>query len=526
MAAVSASPWAPLKHKAFLLLWLAGLGVYLAVWMQNVGAAWLMTSLSATPMMVALIQTATSLPAFLLGLPGGVLSDLVDRRRYLFCTLLWLFVSGLMLVGLTLSGMMTAWILLALTFALGAGIALQTPAWFSSQVEAVPAAMIPAALSLGSVSYNVARAMGPAIAGLMIPFAGVGSVFMLVTACFLLALVAVVFRPWQAQAPSTLPVESLWEGLRTIFRYTRFSPVMRSQSLRTFSFVVSASCLWALLPLVAKNQLSAGAQGYGFLLGSLGIGAVTGAILTPRLLNRFKMNVLVTLSILTFALITAAVSHIHRLDLICFMLFFGGVAWQLVGNFNLSAIQTSVPSWVRGRAMSVYMLVFQGSMAVGAGIWGFTAERLGVDSALYVAAAALIVALLVSLAFPARIGDASEMTTIPREAVSPLTAPISPAAGPVLVELEYFIHASDRADFLEAMTFLGESRRRDGASFWRIYQDVDDPGRIVERFRVDSWSGYLLQQSRRTVKDQEAEDKVLSLHRGDSAPQLRHYIRT
>lgn len=521
----SNSPWQPLRHRSFLLVWLGSLAVYLAVWIQNVGAAWLMTTLAASPLLVALIQTATTLPAFLLGLPGGVLADIVDRKNLLLSCSGALIATALILVLLASLGMVTPVTLLLLTFLLGAGVAIQAPSWFSVQVESVPVPLIPAALALGSISFNIARAVGPAIAGLAIPVVGIETVFGLVACCFLAAIACIM-----AGAGGSAPVaagqrENPFEALMGILRYSRYSPPLWHQLLRTFSFVVAASALWALLPLVAKYQLSQGAQVYGYLLGSLGIGAVAGAILTPVLLEYFSVNVLVFVAIVAFALVTASLSLINTVLPMCGVLLFAGMGWQLVGNFNLTSMQMSVPSWVRGRSLSVYMLVFQGAMALGGVFWGTVAEQWDFSIALFSASGALVLALLTAVLLPARISDSSETSAVRQREEQPCPAELAGMTGPLMVETEYIIRAADRDAFLALISTTSQARLRDGARSWQLVKGADNDLTYCYRLYTDSWRAYQRLLSRMTVKDEHDEQTLNAFHVEGRTPPKRFTIQ-
>lgn len=482
-----------------------------------------MATMTTSTLVVALVQTATSLPAFLFGLPGGVLADLLDRRRYLLTVQLTMVAAAAGLSMLTLSGLIAPWSLLALTATFGICFALQTPAWHTTQAEAVPLPMIPAALALGAVSYNAARAIGPTLAGGIAMSAGPGLVFAASAACFCVG-VAVIVRWKYVRKVGNLPPERLLSGLRGAIRYARHSAMMRIQMLRTIVFVSSAGGLWALLPVLARDQLGIGAGGYGILLGSLGGGAVLGAFLLPWLRKRIEMNSLVTAAVIIYGATMLLAAYVHQTLVLCVALLPAGAAWMIVGNINLAAMQTAIPPWIRARAMAVYLLAFQGSMALGGAVWGLVAEYLGVPGALTVATATMISGLAIIRRNPVHLGSEAEVTPSFHDFTQwDFNEPMH-EEGPVAVQIEYQINPATKSEFVRAVHLVGQARRRNGVEFWRLYRDVADPAKYVERFIVDSWSEYLRQQSRTTVADRLAEERAGAFHVGEHSPLISHYI--
>ncbi|MCW8158421.1 MFS transporter [Stutzerimonas xanthomarina] len=517
----SSSLWAPLRIPAFRWLWLGALAMNLAIWMQNVGAAWLMVSLTTSPMLVALVQTAISLPSFFFGLPGGVFADIFNRRRYLMVTHLGMLGAAIVLVLACVSGMVGPVLLLALTFAFGVGFALQGPAWYTTQVEAVPRAYMASAMALSSVSYSSARAVGPALAGGVVTVSGIVSVFLACAVLLCGSLAAVLFMR-RGQDTATMPPESLLSGLRGALRYARHSEVIRVQSLRTVAFVGAGSSIWALLPLVASE--SGGAGNYGLLLGSIGVGTMLGAFVLPPLRARLELNGMLSVACIAYGLGTLVVSLAARVELQCAALLVAGVGWMCVATTHLVVVQSAVPSWIRARSVAIYMLVFQGALAIGGAFWGLMATYLGARPALLVSVAAILMALLVMQRFQARMGEEAEAQ--PSPALLPEFSFARPEAqdGPVAVQVTYQIPPEDRETFLRRIHALGVMRRRNGSSHWRIYRELERPDWYTERFIVESWSDYLRQQSRATQADQETEASVHALHVGEEPPSVLHYI--
>ena len=362
-----APAWSPLRRPLFRALWIAAVASNIGTWMQNVGAAWLMTLLAPSPTMVALVQAATSLPFFLVALPAGAIADLIDRRRLLLITQGWMLAAAAALGLLTFADATTPWLLLALTFALGLGAAMNAPAWQAIIPELVSGDEVRAAVTLNGVGYNLARATGPALGGLIVGALGPAAVFILNALSFL--GVMIVLYGWNRPVgKSALPAEDVFGAMRSGIRYIRHAPALRAVLSRTAVFILGGSALWALLPLAARQELSLGATGYGLLLGCLGTGAVIGAALLPRLQQRLSTDRFLAGATLLFAVATATPSYIRSFGLVSSALIIGGAAWiTIMSTFNVG-VQVTVPSWVRARALAVYGLVFQGGTAAGSAL--------------------------------------------------------------------------------------------------------------------------------------------------------------
>ena len=379
------SALAPLREPLFRSLWIAAVISYTGTWMQNVGAGWLMTQLTMSPLMVSLVTAATTLPVFLVILPAGALADLVDRRRFLLITQSWMVVAAALLGILTLEHFVTPWMILLFTFILGLGAVMNDPAWQAITPEIVCSENHAPAVALNSVGFNVARAIGPALGGLVIAAAGSGVAFLLNAASFF----GVIFflyrwrRPHCEQNATGRVRDAMLAGLR----YVRGAPLVRSILIRTGAFSLAASSLPALLPLLARPH---GATGYGLLLGFFGLGALAGAAVLPRVRTRFSVDGLVAFDILLFAAMTFAAGRVQAFSWLCLVLFASGTAWiGILACLNIAA-QTMCPSFLRARALSMYLLVLQGGMALGSAAWGALATRIGVPAALLCSAAALV----------------------------------------------------------------------------------------------------------------------------------------
>jgi MFS family permease len=395
----SASAWAPLRRPVFRALWIASLTSSIGTWMHEVGAVWLMTSLTPSPLMVTLMQTAASLPIVLLALPAGAIADLFDRRRMLLFTQGWMLASAALLALVTVLDATTPWLLLILTFALGTGAAMNAPAWQATTPEAVSGDELPAAVALTGMGLNIARVVGPAVGGAIVTATGVWAVFFLNAASFL--GVMVVLHRWrrgtqQKQSPSKPVLSTMREGIR----YVSQAPALRAVLVRTGLFVPFASALWALLPLIARYELEHNCYGYGTLFGCLSMGAVMGALFLPKLRSHFSTETLVGGATIAFAAATAAVAEVRHFGLFCLILMVAGIAWiTLMASFNAAA-QTAVPSWIRARALAVHLLIFHGGMAAGSVLWGAVTQHAGIAMALFGAAGGLVVCLIAATRYP------------------------------------------------------------------------------------------------------------------------------
>jgi MFS family permease len=388
------SAWAPLGEPLFRSLWVASVISYVGTWMQNVGAGWMMTQLTLSPLMVSLVQAAATLPVFLVILPAGALADMVDRRRFLLITQGWMVVAAGALGVLTLRHDITPWVLLGFTFALGLGAVMNDPAWQAITPEIISAERHLPAVALNSVGYNVARAVGPALGGLVIAAAGSGWAFLLNAASFF----GVIFFLYRWRRPHFERVETgrVSDALLAGLRYVRTAPLVRCVLVRTGAFSLGASSLLALLPILARPY---GASGYGLLLGSFGLGALAGAAVLPRLRTRLSVDGMVVFDILLFAAMTILAGRVQAFEWLSMVLFASGTAWiGILACLNVAA-QTMSPSSLRARTLSMYIFVLQGGMAVGSAAWGALATKVGVPTTLLCAAGALIVGLLTVRSF-------------------------------------------------------------------------------------------------------------------------------
>src|SRR6202047_2250476 len=383
------SAWSPLGEPLFRSLWIAAVISYTGTWMQNVGAGWLMTQLTVSPLMVGLVQAAMTVPVFLVILPAGALADMVDRRRFLLITQGWMVLASGLLGVFTLLGAVTPWMLLLFTFLLGLGAVMNDPAWQAITPEIVSTENHSPAVALNSVGFNVARAVGPALGGLVIAAAGSGVAFLLNAASFF-GVILFLYR-WRRPHCEHVETGRVSDALIAGLRYVRGAPLVRSVLIRTGAFSLAASSLPALLPILARPH---GATGYGLLLGCFGLGALAGASVLPRLRTRLSVDGLIVFAILLFATMTFAAGRVQTFSWLSLVLFASGTAWiGILACLNVAA-QTMSPSWLRARALSMYLLVLQGGMALGSAAWGALATKVGIPTALLCSSVALVGGLL------------------------------------------------------------------------------------------------------------------------------------
>ncbi|MFZ2444777.1 MAG: MFS transporter [Syntrophobacteraceae bacterium] len=515
--------WGPLRNPTFRALWIANAVSNIGTWMQNTAMAWVMATIAPTAVMVSLVQTAASLPIFLLALPAGAIADVMDRRRIMIFTQIWMLIAATILGVLTLLDLTTPWILLALVLALGIGTALNAPAWQAIIPELVPRDQIRAGVALNSAGFNLARAVGPALGGLVLVALGAGATFMINAASFLGVILVILFwkRP---RGESALPAERIFAAMRTGIRFVRHARALQAVFIRAFSFIVCASSLVALLPLFARNFLQAGPSGYGVLLGSFGLGAVAGASVLPPVLRKISLDALARCTSLIFAAVLSFLALVHGFALDCAATFLAGAAWLALLSTLNSCVQSIAPAWVRGRCLAVYMLIFFGGMAGASFAWGAVANVVGIPAALHISALSMVVGLLATSRFKLISGERLDLTPSSHWAGPPVIFEPQPRDGPVMVTVEYRIDPADWREFGIALRRLRRARLRGGAFRWTVFMDLSDPQRYCETFLVESWLEHLRQHERVTVADREIEGKVRAFHKGETRPVVSHLL--
>jgi MFS family permease len=515
--------WAPLQISMFRALWLAIMGSNIGTWVNDVAAAWVMAERTGSPLMVALVQSATTVPIVLLALVAGTLADIVDRRRYLLATQGWMLaVAGTMAV-LTHLALLSPTLLVVLTFCMGCGAAMAMPAQAAIVSELVPPPMLASAVALNSIGINIARSLGPAIGGVIVAQLGATWAFGFNAISF--AAMLVVLLRWQRDPKaSSLPPEGFGAGLKSGLRYASRAGHLQAVLIKSAGFFFFASAMTALLPVVVRGQMQGGAGQYGMLLGCVGIGAVSGALLLPKLRARLDRDLLVLLATLALALSLVGLAVLRSWVLLPLAMLVNGFAWITVLSSLQIAAQTAVPAWVRARALALYIMVFSLGMAAGGLCWGALAQRSTPTLALLVAAVGAVVAGL--LVWRVRISGTEELDLRPAGhwPAPELSVAVGHDRGPVLVTVEYRIDAADRVAFHACMRLLGRVRRRDGAVLWGVAEDVASPGVHLEYFVTASWLEHLRQHERITADDKAVQEQLRTLHRGERHPVVRHFV--
>jgi len=502
----------PLRHARFRLFYFGAIGTALGYTMQTTVAAWVMATLTPSEFMVALVQTASTAPALLFGLVAGALADIADRRRLILGTQVALLVATAILGAATLAGLASPGTLLALTFIVGVGLTLYLPAQSANVHDLVARDELPRAVALNAVAFNVARAVGPALAGGIAAWSGSGSALVLSAICFVPMILAARRLAKHERKVPGVP-ETVFSGVLSGLRFARNSPAMRPLLIRNVSFSLCASAFWALLPVVARDQLHLGAGGFGLLSAGFGIGAIVGALSMPGQLQRRSLNVVVTWATVLWV---GAIALLAATDLVALAIVaasVGGAAWVSVLAGVSAGVQTSAPAWVRARAVSVNMVAMQVSLALGSALWGAAASLFAIRGALVGSAALML--LLLAFTWHRRVSMGEEADLAPGAQLPDLvlSAEPRPSDGPVLIQLDYRIDDERRAEFLRVIRGAESVRRRNGAISWRVFRDLEEDGRFVERFIVASWAEYIRSRSRATMADRNVQDRIEALQR-------------
>jgi MFS family permease/quinol monooxygenase YgiN len=491
--------------------------------MQATVAAWLMATLTPSPLMVALVQTASTAPTLLFGLVAGTLADIVDRRRIIVTTLLILVTAALVLGGATIFGVTGPIGLLVLTFLIGVGFTFYLPTQQASVHGLVSRTELPGAVALNAVAFNVARAAGPALAGAIAAWVGIGVAFVVGALSFTGMFLAL--RGWKShEKPLPGVPERLLAGVGSGLRYARHSVAMRSLIIRTLSFAVCASAFWALLPVIARDQLGLGAGGFGLLSAAFGTGAVVSAVAIPRQLRNQPLNTVVTFGVLLWTLATVLIAVTDITGMALVGAFCAGVAWVSVLASLSAGTQSSAPAWVRARAVAMNIVAVQASLAIGSALWGALATAVGTHIALGASAVLVVILSLAHRRVRVTMGEEADVTTgvqLPDLAIheEPL-----PDDGPVLIQIEYQIDPENRRTFLRAIHAVEATRRRNGATSWRVFRDLGEKGRIVERYIIASWAEYMRLRARMTQADRKLQERVFQLQQEGVPVRISRFI--
>jgi MFS family permease len=532
VVAVAPNPtgFLPLKYPLFRDRWIASTVSSIGTWMQDTAGTWLMTSLTGSPLLIALMQTAASLPVLLLGLLAGATADIFDRRKLIIFWQAWMLGSVGILAILTFLGHLSPWALLAFTFLLNIGSAMNNPAWQAILPELVPRELIPDTVSLNAASNNLARAVGPALGGLMVAgfqrvSVGAGSVFFLNALSF--AGVIWVLVNWK-RIPlfkSALPAERIEGSIRSGLRYVRYAPDLQASLVRAFVFTFFVSAIWSLLAVVASRDLKQGALGYGILNGSLGLGAVIAATSLYRIRQHFSADVILAASTYYNVAVLLVLAFVRSPSFIIATLILGGAAWTCTTSTINVSVQLSVPAWVQARALGTYLMVFQGGMACGSVLWGFIAEHTSTPIALTTAACGLFITFPFIRRFRILHGPLPDHTPHLSKRPAPQPTPdTEPTDGPVRISVEYHVPAENYAEFTRAIHQLRGVRLRDGAMRWGIYRDAIDPEHLEETFIMESWLDFLRSRERITASDEAIRARVRALHKHDDPPKTTYQI--
>jgi predicted MFS family arabinose efflux permease len=522
-AARVASPWSPFRHPIFAVIWTATVVSNIGGWMASAASGWLMTSLNPDPLIVSLVQVATTLPLFLFALPAGALADIIDRRKFLIAAEIAYTAISFVFAAVVWLGLGTPGNLLLFTFLIGAGGALTAPAWQAVVPQLVPAQDLAPAVAANSVGINVSRAVGPALAGVIVSRLGIAAPFWF-NAIGNLGIIAALLW-WNPPRRSTghQPVERFSSAIRTGFRHARNNPHLRATLIRGAAFFLFASAYWALLPLVARSQIAGGPDLYGFMLGAIGAGAVGGALALPWLKAKLGPDGMVAAGSVgtALAMVLFGLARDPATGLSASVI--AGVSWiAVLSSLNVSA-QVALPEWVRARGLAMFVTTFFGAVSLGSAIWGQAAATAGLPAAHVLAAAGLLVAIPLTWRWKLQTGAGIDLTPSMHWPAPIVTHEVEQDRGPVLVTVEYRIDPNNREPFLAALESLGRERRRDGAYAWGVFEDTAIEGRMVETFLVESWLEHLRQHERVTNADRVLQDLVRRFHT-QGAPTVAHLV--
>ena len=512
----------PLKAPVFRMLWLTWLAANTSMWMNDVAAAWLMTSIGPSPLWVALVQSASTLPVFILGLPSGALADIVDRRRYFMLTQFWVAAVSVLLCVVILMDALTAPLLLAMTFANGVGLAMRWPVFAAIIPEIVPRPQLPQALALNGIAMNASRIVGPLIAGALI--AGAGSEWVFALNALLSIVAGFTIMSWRREhKESPLGRERLTSAMRVGLQYVGQSSRMRAILLRISLFFLHSTALMALLPLLARGIQGGGAGTFTVLLASMGAGAILAALLMPRIRQWLPLQRRLLLGTAIQALASVVVAFAPNVHVAVPAMVMAGLAWLTVANSLTVAAQMALPDWVRARGMSIYQMALMGSTAAGAAFWGLVATSFGLHAAIVVSAGTGIVLMTLAQRLVADRGTEEDLTPS-RGVIRMPQMPAPQKRGRIRVNIEYRIDPARTEEFVALMQESRRSRLKQGALEWQLLHDLHDPSRFIEQVTDESWTEHLRRFDRVTASDVQLRDRRLSFHVGEEPPQVTRFL--
>lgn len=518
------APTLTLFHNStFRTLWVAALASNFGGLVQAVGAAWLMTSLTTSERMVALVQSSVTLPIMVLSLLAGVFADSYDRRRVMLVAQGFMLIVSIVLAFMAFENLLTPTLLLSFTFLIGCGTALHNPSWQASMGDIVSRDELSAAVSLNSMGFNLMRCVGPAAGGLIVAAAGAAVAFT-VNAFSYVAIISALWK-WHPTYPERrLPREPLGGAFSAGLRYAAMSPNLLKVILRAFLFGLSAVAVLALLPLVVRNVLGGSAIVYGVLLGCFGVGAVGGALLNARLRARFRNEIITRGAFIAFACsnVTLALST-HYLPSAAALLM-AGASWVIALSLFNTTVQLSTPRWVLGRALALYQTGVFGGMAGGSWLWGGMAEAHGVGTAMLASSVILALGALVGGLVPLPSFENLDLDPLNMFQEPPLRLDLRQRSGPIMILIDYEIAQEDVPEFLVVMHDRRRIRIRDGAQQWTLMRDLENPDIWTETYHVPTWVEYVRHHERRTKSDADSHAGLVRLHRGAAPPKVHRMI--
>lgn len=519
----SVSPLTLFRNQTFRSLWIAALASNFGGLIQAVGAAWLMTSLSESPHMVALVQGSVALPVMIFSLLAGVFADSFDRRRVMLFAQAFMFGASATLTFMAFEEWLTPWTLLAFTFLIGCGTALHSPSWQATMGDIVTREELPSAVSLNSMGFNLMRCIGPAAGGIIVAIAGAAAAF----AANTMSYIAIIFALLRWQAPprdTRLPREPIGSAFSAGLRYVAMSPNLLRVILRGFWFGLAAVVILALLPVIVRDTLAASAFVYGIMLGCFGTGAVVGALFNARLRARFSNEIIARGSFIGYAFSCIFLAYSTQTVVSGVALMVSGASWVLALSMLNVTIQLSTPRWVVGRALALYQTGMFGGMAMGSVLWGTVAEWAGPDMALLGAAVLLVLGALIGLRLPLPEFSGLNLDPLNRFKEPATCFALTYRSGPVMIMVDYEIAQENVPDFLAAMSQRRRVRIRDGAQQWVLLRDLHHPEHWSESYHVSTWGEYVRHNERRTNEDATLADRLRGLHRGPGSPGVRRMI--
>jgi MFS family permease len=518
------STWTALSNTTFKWLWLATLISNIGSWMHEVGAGWLMTSLTSSTVIVALLQTATSLPSFFFMLPAGALGDIFDKRDFLLFSNITMAICAASLAVLTSLDLVGPWILLTFTFLLGVGMAMNLPTWQSIVPEIVPRHDLQGAIGLNTLGQNISRAIGPLIAGLLISSLGTVAVFICNAFSFIFIIVVLVL--WERQKTQhSLPPENLISAIISGFKYARYSKPLQATIIRTIGFYFFASIMWSLLPVLTRDVLNGDEHTYSWLFSSISVGAITMAFLLPRLRQFFSHDQLINLSGMVFAAAISLTALVQDVRAALVTLALCGAAWISMMTSAQMAAQTALPNWIRSRGLAVFLTCFMGALAIGPVVWGTLAEHTSIPVAFIVSSVGLFFSTLYTRRFPVSGNTALDLSPSGHWLKLEPVLNVHHGQGPVLIQVHYRVQPSSRTLFISTLMQLGQIRLRDGATSWQYFEQVMEPEYFVELFTLPSWLDHLRQHERITKQDATIQIKIKDYLQEGTVAEVMRFIR-